>query len=116
MAIDAGTTLNAFMLKELGEKKLLTTDLGEQTFYDNGIVDRLFRDDLQLGERDALSNQSILIDPDERWKWLSMLNRNRKKYAAPSARLSYLIVVPTLRCNLSCSYCQVSRAPIKAKG
>ena len=50
MAIDAGTTLNAFMFKELGEKTLLTTDLGEPTFYDNGIIDRLFRDDLLLGE------------------------------------------------------------------
>lgn len=27
-------------------------------------------------------------------------------------KLDYLILVPTLRCNLSCSYCQVSRAPI----
>jgi len=27
--------------------------------------------------------------------------------------LDYLILVPTLRCNLSCSYCQVSRAPIE---
>jgi His-Xaa-Ser system radical SAM maturase HxsB len=26
--------------------------------------------------------------------------------------LDYLIFVPTLRCNLSCSYCQVSRAPV----
>ncbi|HMO74429.1 MAG TPA: radical SAM protein [Sphingopyxis sp.] len=26
--------------------------------------------------------------------------------------LDYLILVPTLRCNLSCSYCQVSRAPV----
>lgn len=26
--------------------------------------------------------------------------------------LDYIILVPTLRCNLSCSYCQVSRAPI----
>ena len=52
VAIDAGTTLNAFMFKELGEKTLLTTDLGEPTFYDSGIVDRLFRGDLQLGERE----------------------------------------------------------------
>lgn len=26
--------------------------------------------------------------------------------------LDYIILVPTLRCNLSCSYCQVSRVPI----
>jgi len=30
--------------------------------------------------------------------------------------LGYVILVPTLRCNLSCSYCQVSRAPEKASG
>jgi len=31
-------------------------------------------------------------------------------------RLSYVILVPTLRCNLKCGYCQVSRAPEGAKG
>jgi His-Xaa-Ser system radical SAM maturase HxsB len=30
--------------------------------------------------------------------------------------LDYLILVPTLRCNLSCSYCQVSRAPVDRPG
>jgi His-Xaa-Ser system radical SAM maturase HxsB len=31
-------------------------------------------------------------------------------------QLDYLILVPTLRCNLSCSYCQVSRAAVNARG
>lgn len=31
---------------------------------------------------------------------------------AEASDLDYLILVPTLRCNLSCSYCQVSRAPV----
>jgi His-Xaa-Ser system radical SAM maturase HxsB len=30
--------------------------------------------------------------------------------------LDYLILVPTLRCNLSCSYCQVSRAGVQQPG
>lgn len=30
--------------------------------------------------------------------------------------LDYMILVPTLRCNLSCTYCQVSRAPVAAPG
>lgn len=30
--------------------------------------------------------------------------------------LDYLILVPTLRCNLSCSYCQVSRANVQQPG
>ena len=30
--------------------------------------------------------------------------------------LNYVILVPTLRCNLACSYCQVSRADERARG
>jgi His-Xaa-Ser system radical SAM maturase HxsB len=36
--------------------------------------------------------------------------------ATLASELDYLILVPTLRCNLSCSYCQVSRADIGRKG
>ncbi|MBA4045695.1 MAG: His-Xaa-Ser system radical SAM maturase HxsB [Erythrobacter sp.] len=32
-----------------------------------------------------------------------------------SSELDYLILVPTLRCNLACSYCQVSRAALGAR-
>ena len=32
------------------------------------------------------------------------------------SEIDYLILVPTLRCNLSCSYCQVSRASENAQG
>lgn len=31
-------------------------------------------------------------------------------------QLGYVILVPTLRCNLTCGYCQVSRAPEGARG
>lgn len=34
----------------------------------------------------------------------------------PPSHLDYLILIPTLRCNLSCSYCQVSRVGHHAKG
>jgi His-Xaa-Ser system radical SAM maturase HxsB len=30
--------------------------------------------------------------------------------------MNYVILVPTLRCNLACGYCQVSRAPENARG
>jgi His-Xaa-Ser system radical SAM maturase HxsB len=30
--------------------------------------------------------------------------------------LSYVLLIPTLRCNISCTYCQVSRAAPEAKG
>lgn len=34
----------------------------------------------------------------------------------PATSLGYIILVPTLRCNLMCDYCQVSRAAETAKG
>ena len=34
----------------------------------------------------------------------------------PQSELNYFIIIPTLRCNLSCSYCQVSRAHEAATG
>lgn len=37
-----------------------------------------------------------------------------RRYVPPE--LNYLILVPTLRCNLACSYCQVSRAAENASG
>lgn len=33
-----------------------------------------------------------------------------------AGKLDYLILVPTLRCNLACSYCQVSRADVDRPG
>src|SRR3546814_10355610 len=35
---------------------------------------------------------------------------------AAAGPLDYLILVPTLRCNLSCSYCQVSRVNADRSG
>lgn len=34
----------------------------------------------------------------------------------PVSELNYFILIPTLRCNLTCDYCQVSRAPETASG
>ncbi|WP_158981532.1 His-Xaa-Ser system radical SAM maturase HxsB [Parasedimentitalea maritima] len=41
--------------------------------------------------------------------------RRAERSYIPS-EMSYLILVPTLRCNLACSYCQVSRVAEKASG
>ena len=41
-------------------------------------------------------------------------NRYARHFIAPG--LNYIILVPTLRCNLACSYCQVSRANESAPG
>lgn len=52
---------------------------------------------------------------DDRLAQHSFEARARARLAA-QRELDYLILVPTLRCNLACSYCQVSRAPETSSG
>ena len=40
--------------------------------------------------------------------YLGFVYRRSARRFAPQ-NMNYLILVPTLRCNLACSYCQVSR-------
>ncbi|KQZ31669.1 His-Xaa-Ser system radical SAM maturase HxsB [Mesorhizobium sp. Root552] len=47
--------------------------------------------------------------------WTSFAYRWSQRQSRPQ-RLNYVILVPTLRCNLACGYCQVSRAPETARG
>jgi His-Xaa-Ser system radical SAM maturase HxsB len=42
------------------------------------------------------------------WRWAARQSLKKS--------LSYIILVPTLRCDLTCSYCQVSRAPLNSQG
>lgn len=53
--------------------------------------------------------------PDDRLERLSYEARVLARQAKPLP-LDYLILVPTLRCDLACSYCQVSRVQRNATG
>lgn len=71
-----------------------------------------------------------LIEDDARWllqrghafqelddlDYVSFQRRWANRHAAASPGVGYLILVPTLRCNLTCDYCQVSRASEAARG
>lgn len=62
-----------------------------------------------------LIDHGLVVRPDDRLGQTAAAWRHALRQHAPK-RLDYLILVPTLRCNLSCSYCQVSRAPIDKAG
>jgi len=109
------TDLAPFRFRNVGNSLLLTNELGDFGFFDENVLDRLFSDTLQKDERQRLRDLSITLDGEE-WRLASLMRRARQRYGAPQERLSYLIVVPTLRCDLACSYCQVSRAAIDARG
>lgn len=62
-----------------------------------------------------LVGDGLVVRTDDRLGQTAAAWRQALRQHAPK-RLDYLILVPTLRCNLSCSYCQVSRAPIDKAG
>lgn len=79
-------------------------------FVDRSIAGKLAADDIAFLKRkghrfeidDAIGSASHLFNLAQRWSNIG--------------ELDYLILVPTLRCNLSCSYCQVSRVAEKSVG
>ena len=110
------TNYTPFRYRELADGTLITNETGQFHLYKKDIVERFFAGDLTNTEKEALSDQSILINNEEEWRYLSLLKQVRNTTKTTYEKLSYLIVIPTLRCDLSCSYCQVSRADINAKG
>ncbi|WP_237741158.1 His-Xaa-Ser system radical SAM maturase HxsB [Novosphingobium sp. B-7] len=78
-------------------------------------LDRLERDSLDEVDRVFLDLNGHVVAPDDR---LALAARTLDLFcrSCPVNQLDYLILVPTLRCNLSCSYCQVSRVAEGRKG
>lgn len=82
---------------------------------DTTLLDRWGADTLTDSERQALTERGALVDDQHSLAHLAALYGEARRSVIVE-RLDYLILVPTLRCNLSCSYCQVSRADERARG
>ncbi|WP_230207062.1 His-Xaa-Ser system radical SAM maturase HxsB [Novosphingobium sp. Gsoil 351] len=67
---------------------------------------RLATDALTTGDASQLQRWGLMAAADLDWNLQGLKLARRMSVVR---ELDYLILVPTLRCNLSCSYCQVSR-------
>ena len=94
--------LTPFRFREVEDKMLVTNEIGDFGLYEKDIVDRIFSEDLGDGEITGLENQAIFINQEEDWKIRSILRSYREKVVERDSALNYLIVIPTLRCDLSC--------------
>jgi His-Xaa-Ser system radical SAM maturase HxsB len=99
--------------RTLAHGTLYTATSGRFFLASNAFRDRLVGQELGDEDRCFLERSGCLPE--------GMLASSAAKLAAVrrqahAATLDYLILVPTLRCNLSCSYCQVSRADEGASG
>ena len=80
---------------------------------DKGRARRISSGEIDATDRVALA-RSGLAPTTELGALAHRFARARRR--GPPRPLDYLILVPTLRCNLACSYCQVSRAPETGSG
>jgi His-Xaa-Ser system radical SAM maturase HxsB len=82
----------------------------DDAFLDRYAIDQLTKNDIEFLRDKGHAYQRIgdLSYNSFSFRWMQ---RQTKRQI-----LAYVILVPTLRCNLSCTYCQVSRANENAKG
>jgi His-Xaa-Ser system radical SAM maturase HxsB len=105
-----------YRFRNIDSQTLLTNEVGDFGFFNPDIIQKIFSNQLTKDEEVRLDSLFINFDENKNWKLLSLAKRLKDKLDHAKQKLSYILVVPTLRCDLSCAYCQVSRAPITAKG
>ena len=101
--------------REIGERLFFADDAGGYFLSDPAFLERYAMGLLDQTDRDFLAENGHAFERENDlastafgFRWAARQHVRRP--------LAYLILVPTLRCNLSCSYCQVSRAPERAVG
>lgn len=103
-------------LRALGEDDVLFVNDGGRFFAaGSGFLRRVLERAFSMEDLEFLKREGHAIDEIDVLANAAHLYAlaERRTLAAP---LDYLILVPTLRCNLSCSYCQVSRANLYQPG
>ncbi len=99
-----------------GERLLFTDEAGGWFFGDVSFLNRYVRDNLTESDLKFLGAGGHAYERTGDLAHSSFLRRWADRHAAPTGRIGYVILVPTLRCNLACDYCQVSRAAEGATG
>ncbi|MDX2485283.1 MAG: His-Xaa-Ser system radical SAM maturase HxsB [Pseudodonghicola sp.] len=102
--------------RDLDDRRtVLADDSGAYFLADLDFVDRYSGDRLTASDEKFLREQGHAFERDGDLAHTGFLTRwsQRQHVSLGSA---YVILIPTLRCDLKCSYCQVSRAPTAAKG
>ncbi len=111
----AGAREASFRFRHLGERVVLTNDVGDWL-----VVDRSEFDDIVAGRlagddplRTRLAERGLLLDSMDVER---AVERYRRRHSHVGKAPHLHIVVTTLRCNQVCTYCHASREPMSATG
>lgn len=102
--------------RDLGDQGvLMADDSGSYFLADPDFVERYARDALRDDDVGFLSRSGhTFVEPGDLSHTAFLTRWARRQHVGDGS--AYIILIPTLRCDLKCTYCQVSRAPISAKG
>ena len=105
-----------FRFREIGKELMITNEVGDFDFFKKDVINRFFDEKLTVEEESKFQNLSIKLNEESKWRLYSLVKRAKIKPISGQRKINYLIVIPTLRCDLSCTYCQVSSASLTAGG
>lgn len=102
--------------RDLDDRRtILADDSGAYFLADSGFVKRYARDVLTPADKEFLRDKGHAFEREGDLAHTGFLTRwSRRQHVG--GETAYVILIPTLRCDLKCSYCQVSRAPLAAQG
>lgn len=110
------TSIWPLRFREVGDDLVFTTEAGAWFRADDAFLDRYAFDELDATDIAFLSRHGAVFERENDLAYSSFLRNWVGRHAGKAGGIGYVILVPTLRCNLSCTYCQVSRANENARG
>lgn len=97
------------------ERVLHVSDTGEFFASGSEFLARMLDGVTGAADEEFLIDRGHIVRGEQPFSATARLFNLAQRWSR-TGTLDYLILVPTLRCNLSCSYCQVSRVTDKAQG
>lgn len=108
-------SLFPFRFQPLERATLLVSEAGDLMMGGDDLLERMVAGQPSPAEAEVLLEQGFAYRTAGDFHWQSFVSRlRRRKVITPGLR--HVIAIPTLRCDLSCGYCQAARARLDAKG
>jgi His-Xaa-Ser system radical SAM maturase HxsB len=102
--------------RRLGEDILMSNEAGSWFRAKPEFLDRYASGNTSKDDDAYFGKSGLAFEEVRDLAFTSHAFRWSARRTATAKAIDYVILVPTLRCNLSCAYCQVSRAAEGAKG
>ncbi|MFS2327591.1 His-Xaa-Ser system radical SAM maturase HxsB [Brucella sp. H1_1004] len=109
------TSVWPLKFRSVNQDFIISDDAGGFFKGDAAFIDRYAHETLNDQDFTFLRRNGHSFEEEGDLSWTSFAYRWSRRQSV-NASVGYVILVPTLRCNLACSYCQVSRAPETARG